>query len=133
MKNKPVGFYLVGIFISLGALMLLLAAITMLWPGTVLDTIWQINPTGYEEMAPYRAAVGILFLVLSQIFIFTVRGWFKQRKWGWVCVIGIFAANAAGDFLRLFGGDFKGGLLGLAIAGLIIFYLTRPRIKKLFK
>jgi hypothetical protein len=133
MKNKPIAFYLVGIFISLGAVVLLLAAITLLWPGSVLDRIWEVNPDGYAEMLPYRVAVGIMFLVLSQVFAITVRGWFKQRKWGWICVIGIFAANAAGDFGRLAGGDFKGGLLGLAIAGLIIFYLTRPPIKELFK
>jgi hypothetical protein len=133
MQAKPIGFYLVGIFISLGAVVLLLAAITLLWPGSILDTIWEVNPEGYSEMMPYRVVVGIMFLVLSQVFVISVRGWFKQRKWGWVCVIGIFAANAAGDFGRLLSGDFKGGLLGLCIAGLIIFYLTKPSIKTLFK
>lgn len=132
MKTKPVGFYLVGIFLALAALTLLLSAITMLWPGTALDAIWQINPDSYKEMIPYRVAIGVAFIALSQVFVVTARGWFKLRKWGWVCTVGIFAANAAGDFGRLFSGDFTGGLLGIAIAGLIIFYLTRPGIKGLF-
>ncbi|UPT65270.1 MAG: hypothetical protein M0D57_11920 [Sphingobacteriales bacterium JAD_PAG50586_3] len=110
-----------------------MAAITLLWPGSVLDRMWETTPDSYGEMAPYRVTIGILFLVLSQVFVITTRGWFKQRKWGWLCVIGIFAANATGDLMRLFSGDFTGGLLGLCIAGFIIFYLTRPRIKGLFK
>ena len=103
-----------------------------MWPGTPLDAIWVVNKKSHVELTAYALWIGILFLILSQVFVLTARGWFKQRKWGWLCAIGIFAANIAGDFLRLVSGDFAGGLMGIAIAGLIIFYLTRPRIKGLF-
>jgi hypothetical protein len=132
MQSKPIGFYLTGIFLSLAALLLLVAGITLVWPGTPLDAIWAVNEKSHVELTAYALWIGILFLILSQVFVLTARGWFKQRKWGWLCTIGIFAANLAGDVVRLVSGDFGGGLMGIAIAGLIIFYLTRPRIKGLF-
>jgi NADH:ubiquinone oxidoreductase subunit 2 (subunit N) len=133
MQTKPIGFYLTGIFLSLAALLLLVAGITLVWPGTPMDAIWLVNEKSHVELTAYALSIGILFLILSQVFVLTARGWFKQRKWGWLSTIGIFAANIAGDMVRLVSGDFAGGLMGIAIAGLIIFYLTRPRIKGLFR
>jgi hypothetical protein len=133
MQTKPIGFYLTGIFLSLAALLLLVAGITLVWPGTPLDAIWVVNKKSHVELTAYALWIGILFLTLSQVFVLTARGWFKQRKWGWLCTIAIFAANITGDAVRLVNGDFVGGLTGIVIVGLIILYLTRPRIKGLFR
>ena len=59
------GFTAIGIFLFLGAVMANLAAITLLWRGTVLDRVWVLNPIAYKQLIPLGAAVGIFFLLLG--------------------------------------------------------------------
>jgi hypothetical protein len=59
------GFTAVGIFFFFGAIMASLGATTLLWPGTALDRIWDLNPIAYKQLAPLGGAVGILFLLLG--------------------------------------------------------------------
>jgi len=60
--SKTAGFTALGIFFFFGALMASLAATTLLWRGTALDRIWDINPMAYKQLAPLGRTAGILFL-----------------------------------------------------------------------
>ena len=63
--TKTPGFTAAGIFLFFGASMAGLAATTLLWRGTVLDRLWDLNPTAYKQLAPLGGTVGILFLLLG--------------------------------------------------------------------
>lgn len=132
MKTRPVGLFLIAVFLILGVCMLCLSAFTLLFPGTGLDVIWEINPDGHKQMMVYSKPVGIGMLALAIFFIVAITGWNRRKMWGWWCVTGIFIANGIGDIARMFTGDIAGGILGIVVAGLIVFYLTRPGIKQLF-
>ena len=45
--------------------MAILAAITLLSPGSRLDRLWVLNPMAYKRLAPLGHKVGILFLLLG--------------------------------------------------------------------
>jgi hypothetical protein len=57
---KPLGFTAIGVFLFFGAVMASLAATTLLWRGTALDRVWDLNPTAYKQLAPLGGTVGIL-------------------------------------------------------------------------
>ena len=52
LGTKTPGFIGVGIFLFFGAIMASLAATTLLWRGTPLDRLWDLNPTAYNQLAP---------------------------------------------------------------------------------
>jgi len=132
MSHKPIGFYLIGVFLTLSIFILEASGLALLRSGTFLDALWSWQPQKYAQMWPWRYPVGVAFILLGFVFAATVFGWFKQLRWGWQLATVIFVVNGIGDAADLVKGDLKGGLTGVCMAMAIIFYLTRPQIRVLF-
>ena len=60
-------------------------------------------------------------------------GWFRRRRWGWILGTSIIAVNALGDLVNLAIGEHLKGTVGVIIAGLLLVYMTRPRVRNYFK
>ncbi len=132
--QKPVrGLTAVGIFLFFGAAMASLAGITLVWPDTVLDKIWVLNPRGLQQLAPFGKAVGIPFLMLSGILAAAGVGWFRRRLWGWRLSVAIIAIQVLGDLINCLRGDYLRGGVGVVIAGALLVYLLRPIIRGSFE
>lgn len=131
-RPKTPGFTAIGIFFFFGATMSSLAATTLLWRGTVLDRLWTLNPMAYQQLAPLGADVGILFLVLAAALTAAGIGWFRHRVWGWRLAVVIVATQVLGDVVNCARGDLVRGGIGVIIAGALLLYLLKPRIRAAF-
>jgi hypothetical protein len=60
-------------------------------------------------------------------------GWFRRRRWGWLLGTTIIAINAAGDLINAARGEWLKGAVGVAIAGLLLFYITRSEVRSYFR
>jgi hypothetical protein len=129
---KTPGFTPIGIFLFFGAIMASLAAITLLWRGTVLDRVWTLNPMAYKQLAPLGGTIGILFLLLSAALTTAGIGWFRRRLWGWRLAVVIIATQVLGDVVNCVRGDWLSGGTGLIIAGALLSFLLQPRIRAWF-
>ena len=129
---KPSGFAAIGIFLFFGATMASLAAITLLWRGTSLDSIWRLNPVAYRQLAPLGRSVGVLFLSLGLTLAAAGIGWFRHRLWGWRLAVAIIATQIVGDVINCIRGDWLHGGIGVVIAGALLPFLLRPTVKKAF-
>ncbi|MGC1648823.1 MAG: hypothetical protein WA741_23640 [Candidatus Sulfotelmatobacter sp.] len=109
-----------------------LAAITLLWRGTPLDRLWALNPTAHNQLAPLGRFVGIFFLALAAILITTGIGWFRRRLWGWRLAVVIISTQVAGDVANCVRGDWLRGGTGVIIAGALLLFLLRTRIRAAF-
>jgi hypothetical protein len=127
--TKPFGFAAIGAFLFFGALMAGLAATTFLFPGTFLDHAWKLNPGAYQQLAPLGIKIGILFLLLSATLFLSGIGWFRRRLWGWRLAVAIIATQILGDIINLARGEWLRGGIGVAIAGVLLFYLFEPQVK----
>jgi hypothetical protein len=87
----------------------------------------------YRKLAPLGGTVGPLFLLLSTTMATASVGWFKRRVWGWGMTVGIISTQVAGDFVNLVSGDFVRGGTGFAIAGALLLYLLRPKVRTVFQ
>ena len=130
--QRPRGFVPMGIFFLFGAIMAAYAAVTLLKPGTVLDRLWALNKTGHVQLATLGKGAGLGFAVLSALMCSAAGGWFRRRSWGWVLGTTIIAINAAGDLVNLTVGEHLKGASGVTIAGLLLIYMTRLRVRSYF-
>ena len=130
--KKPIGFYLIGIFLTLSIFILEASGFSLLVPGTLINDIWVGQGQKYAQLIPYKYPVGVGFMILGVVFTVTVVGWFKSLRWGWWMAVMIFAVNGLGDAVSLINGDLKSGLIGVGIAAAIIFYLTQTKVRQLF-
>jgi hypothetical protein len=126
------GFTAIGIFLFFGAAMAILAASTLLSPGSRLDRLWVLNPMAYKRLAPLGHKVGILFLLLGVALITAGIGWFRRRVWGWRLAIVIISTQVAGDVVNCVRGDLLRGGTGLILAGALLLFLLRPKIRVSF-
>jgi len=129
---KMPGFIGVGIFLFVGASMASLAATTLLWRGTPLDRLWDLNPTAYNQLAPFGGTVGILLLLLGAALTTAGIGWFRRRLWGWRLAVLIIAIQVLGDVVNCVRGDLLRGGTGVIIAGALLLYLLRRKIRATF-
>lgn len=121
-----------GIFLAFGACMAALAGITLTFRGSALDKVWTLNESAYKQLAPAGYMIGALFGLLSAVLIVAAVGWFKRSLWGWKLAVGIIATQVAGDLVNLVRGDLLQGAIGFTIAGVLLFYLLRPRVRLVF-
>lgn len=121
-----------GVFLFFGAVMAGLAATTLLWRGTALDRVWNLNPTAYKQLAPLGVIVGILFLLLSVALITAGIGWFRRSLWGWRLAVAIIGIQVLGDVINCVRGDWLRGGIGVIIAGALLLFLLQPKIRATF-
>ena len=132
-KESPRGLSVIGVFLLFGALMACLAGTTLVWAGTALDRAWVLNPGAYKELAPFGKAVGILFLLLGAALAAASIGWFKRRLWGWRLAVAIIAIQVLGDLVNVFLGRVLEGGIGVTIAGALLFYLLRAKVRSVLE
>jgi hypothetical protein len=117
------------VFFAFGATMSAYAAVTLLKPGTFLDALWVLNKQGHEGLAGLGRWTAIPFVILSPMLCLAAVGWFRRRYWGWVLGVAIIAINMAGDVGQLVFGEPWKGAVGVAVAGLLLFYMTRSGVR----
>src|SRR5271156_1490758 len=131
--KPPRGLTAVGIFLVFGAVIATLAGISLRWPRTYLDDMWILNPRARRELNAYWPFAGYLFLLLGATLAIAAAGWFKRKAWGWWLAVAVIATQVLGDLLNAFSGRVVEGAFGVTIAGLLLFYLTRPQVRAAFK
>jgi len=131
-SRSPAGFFALGVFFFFGSLMAAFAAITLLKPGTFLDQAWKLNMSTHEQMLALGRVVGIPFIVLAVVLFLAGVGWIRRRYWGWVLGVSVIGINLAGDITHFFLGDRLKSVAGVVIASLLLFYMTREKVRGYF-
>ena len=134
VDKRPIGFVPLGIFFLFGATMATFAAVTLAVPGTVLDQAWKLNPTRHAGLALFGKIMAVPFLFLALALLVAGIGWWRRRFWGWALGVAVISVNLAGDIFNLvFRHDLLKGTVGVAVAGLLLIYMTRSRVRNYFR
>lgn len=110
-----------------------LAGETLVWRGTLLDRIWRLNPRAYAELLPLGRVPGILFLLLAVALALAGVGWLQRKVWGWWMAVAMIAAQVVGGMVHLLMDRIAEGAVGVGVAGFLLVYLLRPRVKSQFR
>jgi hypothetical protein len=130
--NIPPGMAAIGIFWYFGAMMASFAGLTLMWPGTVADRLWELNASGHVQLLLLGRKVGFGFFLLSIILVFAGIGWFQRRTWGWTLAVIVLMTQVLGDLVNAWMGQFARGITGAIIAGALMFYLFRQEVRNAF-
>jgi hypothetical protein len=132
-SKDPRGMTAIGVFLAAAAMITLLAGVSLVWRGTPLDRMWNLNPAAHAQLQPWGGPAGILFILLSAALAGAATGWWKRRKWGWRLAVGIIAVQVLGDAANALLGRVVEGVTGATIAGALLFYLTRAPMRAAFE
>ncbi len=120
---------LLALFFAFGACMCALTIWLLLFPGGALDSLWRLNA---EAHAAFQRIGGLSILLMVIVGIACASGAMglaRNAKWGcWLAIV-ILAANLVGDLTNALVRHDLRTLIGVPIAGAMIFYLAR-RIKR---
>lgn len=131
-RHTPFGVRALVIFFFFGATMCLLTIAGLLFPGSVLEPMWRLNPDAHKAFQSLGRWSILLMIVVGSACAAAAIGLARRARWGWRLAIGVLAINLLGDTLNAIVRHDLRTLIGLPIGGALILYLTSKRVRELF-
>jgi len=129
--KRPIGVWIIGILALLGAILMILGAITALGVSG-LAMIGTLDD-GADGVGGQALATGIVYLVVGVLVLFFALSFLGLRPWAWTALMIIELLQIVGVILGfIFGGFHWNSLVSIIIPVIIVIYLTRPRIRQAF-
>lgn len=95
----------------------------LLFPGTVLDALWRLNPDAHAVFQTIGNWSILIMFTVGTACGFAAIGLFRGSAWGTQVALIILAVNMIGDLTNaVWRHDYR-GLIGLPVAAGIIVYL----------
>ena len=114
---------LVASFFAFGATMCTLTIVLLLFPGTALDSLWRLNPEAHLAFQSFGKWSVVLMLVIGTGCAFAAIGLWQGTLWGRRLAVIILSLNILGDLVNGFVRHDYRALIGLPVAGAMIFFL----------
>jgi len=116
---------LLVLFFWFGAAMCSLTVISLLSPGSFLEPMWRLNPDAHSSFNAMGNTAILLMAVVGISCALTSIGLARRVEWGRRLAISVLVVNMLGDLLNTrLRGDLR-TLIGLPIAGTLLWYLFR--------
>lgn len=132
-SRRPVTPIAAGLFFAMATVLTAAAGVSLLTPHGPLDVMWRIKPRDHETLLAMGPLVGFGFCGLSIAMAAASFGCFARLRWGWGLALAIFIVNGLADAARIpFGSPWE-GIFGVTVVAVIVWWLTRPRVRDLFR
>jgi hypothetical protein len=127
-RRRPAGIILLIIFFAAGAVVCLLIILALVFPGSFLEPIWRLKPDARVQFLEIgRGASIALMTVVGLVCGLSAIGLARSAEWGRRLAIGVLCVNLIGDSLNAYLRHDLKTLIGLPVAGLMMWYLLRFR------
>jgi hypothetical protein len=121
--RRNIGLKLLSVFFWLGFLASGLAFVSLLFPGSFFEAIWQLNPRakeGFDQMGwPALLLMGNIWIACGLAAI----GLWRDRRWGYWVGIFMLSGNLIGDILNVANGTEPRAAVGIPVACALLIYL----------
>ena len=131
MKSAtPIGIKLLALFFTFGACMCALTIALLAFPTGVLNSLWRLNPEAHAAFQRMGRLSILLMAVVGVACTSAAIGLARNARWGrWLGIL-ILVVNLVGDLTNAFVRHDLRTLIGVPIAGVMIFYLARQAKSK---
>ena len=111
-------------------MMCILAIVLLVFPGTKLDSLWNLNPDARLAFQSLGSWSVLLMLTVGTGCALAAIGLWYGKLWGVPLAIAILFINIIGDLVNVVIRHDYRPLIGVPIAGVMIFYLARFRTRR---
>jgi hypothetical protein len=141
-KEAPMGVKVISVLSYIGAALVLILAIIVVFAGGSIIAMILSNMAGDAGMGSAQGSsigfgilivIAIVMLVIAAINFFIGRGLWKLQNWARIIVIVFSSLGFLANLLSLFSGKIGSAVAGLIINGLIAGYmLFSAKVKEAF-
>ncbi len=123
-NDRPTGITILAGLFAIAAVFALFGAF-FAFAGSVV-----LAPTdlGVADMG----AFAVVLLVVAAVSAVVAWGLFTQERWAWYAAIILTALSALSSLAGMFSGAIFSNLVGLVVAGAVIWYLLKPEVQAWF-
>ena len=133
MQRPRSGLIALSIFFALGALIAAVAAIALVASDGPLAPIWRLNPQAHVVFLAIGPWAPVVMVVVATACALSAIGLWIRAPWGHRLALVLLVVNLAGDATNAVVRRDLRTLIGLPIAGALIFYLLSARVRGQFR
>ena len=134
MDPRPKTVPIVAAFLLAATAIALVVGVSLLFPNTLLDRLWELNKPGAAAFRAMGRISGILLVLLGFTTSAAAFGMVQRKKWAWWLAVVLFAINGCGDVVNLIvTGDWLRSASGVVICSAFLYSLSRCPVKRYFK
>lgn len=131
-ETRPGGVTALSLFFLAGAVISFVAGVSLLFPGSILEPIWRVNPRAHEAFAGLGGWAIVPLCAVCLACASAAIGLWQGAYWGYRLAFGILVVNLLGDVANvLLAGEYKAAI-GVPIVIAILAFLRSSRTRAFF-
>jgi hypothetical protein len=130
--RRPGGVTALSLFFAAGAVISLVAGLSLLFPAGALEGLWRLNPQARQALGSLDGWAVPLFAAVSVACALSAWGLWFGLRWGHRLALAVLCVNLLGDTLNATLGSDRRAAIGLPLAGAMVLYLLGRRRRQYF-
>ena len=131
-EPRPAGVTALSIFFSIGSAIAFTSGVSLLFPGSLLEPMWRINPRAREAFTTLGPWAVALLAAVSLTCAASAIGLWRGARWSDPLALGLLMVNLVGDILNVLLGTEPRAAIGIPIGGALLAYLSTRRVRRFF-
>jgi hypothetical protein len=124
--QRPTGITILAVLAAIAGVLYILGGLALLTVGAVVSATYALGGLA--------AVIGLIILVVGVLYIGLAYGFWSLKPWAWSLGVGLQVAGIILNIVQYVNNNTNlvGTIIGIAIAGAIIYYLFQPNVKAAF-
>lgn len=110
-----------------------ISAVSLLFPGSLLEPMWRLNPRAHEAFTSIGIWAVVLMCAVCAACASAALGLWRGARWGYRVAIILLAINLLGDLVNALTGTEPRALAGVPIVVALLLYLMSRRVRHFFE
>jgi len=126
-KTRPFVVTVLIVLFVIGVTASLISVISLTFPGSFLEPVWELNPCAREGFARMGGWSILLMSVVCVTCLLTAIGLWRRLRWGYWLAALVLTINLVGDVINILVGTDRRAIVGIPIVLLLLIYLLRSK------
>jgi len=132
-RHRPKTIVVIATFLFAATIVAFVVGESLLFPNTLLDSLWKFNPEGAALFHSIGRFSGVFLLALGVGTFSAALGLLWGQRWAWWFGVVLFAMDACGNIVSYFlTHDALRSLTGAIISATFLFFLCRDSVRNHF-